>query len=265
MNQFFFGSAASPLYGVHHEPTSTARRQAAVLVCYPIGREYMRCHRALVRFCDRLSASGYHVLRFDYFGTGDSAGDNGDGNVDQWVANTRMAAQELRDIAGTERISILGVRLGAAIATLAAAMEKEVDTLLLWDPVVDGNSYLDQLLEMHSAFVTDLDRFPRGRDSGPDLSGDELVGMTCPPTMRQSIQGIDMTRIGPVDANMVYIIGTTEHSGFADMQRHLEHDNVKSEYILVDENPSWYALSELGVVMMPHKVLHKMAQILDAN
>ncbi len=83
---FFFGDAERTLYGVHHHPSTTSQ-QIAILLCYPLGHEYMRSHRAFVRLSDQLAVKGFHVLRFDYFSTGDSAGDDGEACLDDWLGD----------------------------------------------------------------------------------------------------------------------------------------------------------------------------------
>jgi alpha/beta superfamily hydrolase len=74
MTPLLFGSADAPLYGVHHAPQAAPQRTGIVL-CYPFGQEYMRAHRACRQLAMLLAKKGYHVLRFDYSGTGNSSGD----------------------------------------------------------------------------------------------------------------------------------------------------------------------------------------------
>jgi pimeloyl-ACP methyl ester carboxylesterase len=263
MNQFHFGTAERPLYGVHHEPVSRELRQSAVLICYPFAREYMRCHRALVRFCDRLAGSGYHCLRFDYFGTGDSAGENGDGNVDEWINNTRSAAQELRHLSGLEKITIVGVRLGAAIALLAAAEDPKVEALVLWDPVVDGNRYIDRLEALHAEFVMDADRFPKTVGGVSSIDGDELIGMVCPRAMRQSIRDIRLAEMPGIESRLVSIIATEDLEEFRALER-AKSQLPKCQYKVVNERTAWDTLAELGAILMPHELLQTMVDTVVA-
>ena len=81
MNPFYFGSSAEPLFGAYHPPGNQVGRNLAVLICPPLGREYLRAHWALRRLADQISRDGGHVLRFDYFATGDSAGDSKGGST----------------------------------------------------------------------------------------------------------------------------------------------------------------------------------------
>jgi hypothetical protein len=69
-------------------PAAAARAQegldapgAAVLLCNPFGQEAIRCHRAFRLLSARLASSGIPSLRFDYFGTGDSPGNDGEGDL----------------------------------------------------------------------------------------------------------------------------------------------------------------------------------------
>ena len=105
MHPFYFGDTDRPLFGVYHPPGSQAVHDVGVLLCYPGAEEYMSIHWAFRRLAVMLSKSGFHVLRFDYFGTGDSSGEFTEANILQWQADIRAAVAELRDMASTKRIS----------------------------------------------------------------------------------------------------------------------------------------------------------------
>jgi hypothetical protein len=126
------------------------------VLCYPVGGEYLRAHRAFRQLTNLLVRSGVHVLRFDYSGTGDSAGDPLDATLDRWTADVGTAVEELRDSAGIASVSLAGLRLGAVLAlgaaraaasdaANAAGAPLRVDRVALWDPVADGRVFLDAM------------------------------------------------------------------------------------------------------------------------
>src|SRR5438046_10636910 len=80
---FYFGPFAARLFGIHDAPRTDAGREGSVVLCYPYGRDYVSAFRAYRTLALRLARAGFHVLRFDYRGTGDSAGDIGDASPQQ--------------------------------------------------------------------------------------------------------------------------------------------------------------------------------------
>ena len=94
----------------------------------------------------RLSAAGIDTLRFDYFGTGDSAGEMVDADLAGWETDIELAIEELRDMVGSARVTLIGLRLGATLAARVAARRPgDVDRLVLWDPIQSGLEYLASL------------------------------------------------------------------------------------------------------------------------
>ena len=67
-----------------------------MVLCYPWGSEYIHAHRALRQLATRLSMAGFHTLRFDYFGTGDSAGEMEDADLGVWEDDIETAIEELK-------------------------------------------------------------------------------------------------------------------------------------------------------------------------
>src|SRR6185503_11019550 len=92
-------------------------------------------------------------------GTGDSAGESGGGRVSTWVEDVALAAQELKDSAEVERVSVVGMRLGAALA--ARAVAGGVAAL--------DRHELDRLLHAGGASAVELGGYPFTREMRSDL------------------------------------------------------------------------------------------------
>ena len=139
MIPLFFGPSSSPLYGVHYPASGdSGSRDMGIVLCSAFGQEYMRAHRAYRQLSLLLSRKGFHVLRFDYRGTGDSSGDLDGVTAADWVADVDAAIEELRESSGVPRIGLLGLRLGALIAGVTCRARDDVARLVLCDPVASG-------------------------------------------------------------------------------------------------------------------------------
>jgi len=189
---FFFGSAERQLFGAYHAATAKGAQRGAAVLCPPWGPEYIASHRIFRRLAIMLAESGYNVLRFDYFGTGDSSGTREEGDLDTWYEDAALAVDELRDVAGAATITVFGLRLGAYVAWRLAAERDDIDAVVMWDPVVDGKQYLQSLV---SAQV-EIDRWwlsPRNGKRSIDLSKRgtmDLLGFPMTDAMRSTIEKI---------------------------------------------------------------------------
>ena len=186
---FFFG-ADGGLFGMYHAPTLPARR--AVLMCPPLGQDLIRCHRVYRQLAQTLAAQGLAVLRFDYHGTGDAAGDSADVDWERCVADTIVAADELRRRAGVERVVAFGARLGGSTALCAAARARFAE-VIAWDPVLDGNAYVAALDAMQAALREDADRFTRRR-SHADVA-EQWLGFDVGAALRRQLSALRVTAV----------------------------------------------------------------------
>ena len=150
MNPFFFGPPDRRLFGLFQAAQGTAPAMTAVLLCNPFGQEAVRSHRMYRVLADRLIRSGVDVLRFDYFGTGDSAGDDTEGEISGWTRDVIAAHVELTHRSRASRLAWIGARLGATLAVRASVLTSRTpEKLILWEPIIDGAAYLRQLYERH--------------------------------------------------------------------------------------------------------------------
>ncbi len=185
LRPFFF---ADGLFGAYYAPRDAAGGTLPVLVCPPVGHEYVRSYNAIRKLCERLSRGGIPAFKFDYRGLGDSHGLAGEGDVEQWRDDLCAAAAELARLAGKSEITIVGLRLGAALAAGVRIDGATVRNLILWDPVVDGAGYLATLRRMHEMCLVDTRRF---REQQPHrLQDDERLGFPLPPAAQASIAAL---------------------------------------------------------------------------
>ena len=188
---FYFESQGDRLFGWLHRLESASRRDRGVIICPPIGHEQVYSHRSLRHLADAVAAAGFPVVRFDYHGTGDSAGSGEEPEgVATWLANIRDAHDWLRRRIGCEHISLIGLRIGATLATRAAT-EWPVDGLVLWAPVVKGRSYLR---EMKALSLT----ASGGRSASEVPGGIEAAGFTLPEKVALALGGLDLLRARPL-------------------------------------------------------------------
>lgn len=142
----FFQSGGCRLFGLVHEPVGVPSGEAW-LFCHPFAEEKLWTHRVYVSFARILAARGAWVLRFDMMGNGDSEGRFSDISVDTMLADIDCALNCLGRLSGVElHINLLGLRLGGTLAALTAERSSKVGKLILWDPVVDGAKYMQELL-----------------------------------------------------------------------------------------------------------------------
>ena len=138
----WFGPADRPLAGWLELPAE-GKARAGVVLCPSLLGECTNAYRSFRELSARLARHHLAVLRFDYPGTGDSAGlVDEPGQVSSWITGAGAGVDLLRR-RGLDHITVVGLRMGAIIAAAAAA-DVEADALVLWDPSTSGRAWLRQ-------------------------------------------------------------------------------------------------------------------------
>ena len=158
MTPFFFPRAhdSRRLYGC----LFGGKSERAYLLCGGFAGEFEVFRSHLSHLARRLAASGAAVLRFDYLGYGDSDGEFVDASIDTMCEDTLTAIDVLKAKSGAQRVGIMGLRLGATVATLVAEGRDDIDRLVLWEPIVkpwdDLYAELRQTLSLQTVLFRDI-------------------------------------------------------------------------------------------------------------
>ncbi len=260
---FLFGDDTSPLYGCLHRPAARSSRNCGVLLCQPIGPEYIRSHRAMRQLAGRLSRAGFAVMRFDFFGCGDSAGDDEQGDVTRWIRDVNAAVDELRTRTDPDEVVVIGLRLGGSLAALAGAERKGIDKLVLWDPVVNGAEHLSELRRRHQKQLEFLPTRAARRlsNEGDCETQAEFLGFRFGPEFLKSLTAVDLKAILQRPAKKCLVIESSTSPIAEELA--MRWQNVPGtisqetvEYQHVPDHEIWMAAPDRAVV--PGQVLQSI-------
>jgi pimeloyl-ACP methyl ester carboxylesterase len=203
MLPLYFGPSGRRLFGVYHPAEGRSNRKSGIVLCAPLGHEYIRSHRAFRNLAVQLALLGYHVLKFDYFGTGDSAGDGEELTLRQCLSDVETAMEELKDTAGVSSVSLIGLRMGATLAHIASSRRKDVDTLMLWDPIPHGGQYLDQLEDLQKRWHRTRP-WTRNHPGRPPVR--ELIGFPLEADLERELRDIELATAAPPRAKSIVVL-----------------------------------------------------------
>ncbi|MEE2641687.1 MAG: alpha/beta hydrolase [Planctomycetota bacterium] len=153
MSGRFFEGESGALFGFFQPATGGVEDSNPILICPPVGHEYFRTHWCLRRTATVLSRKSNSVFRFDYRGSGDSAGKPGSvQTIEDWMFDAHLAAEELADLCGVKKLDVIGLRTGG-IPAAALAGTGRVRRLILWEPQIDAGTFVKQWRRMHRTML----------------------------------------------------------------------------------------------------------------
>ena len=214
MLPIYFGSSTRRLFGLFSPAERKRSPSRAAVLCHPWGREYEHAHRSMRMLDSTLSAAGFDVLRFDYYGSGDSNGEASEVTLAGWESDIVAAVEEIKDTTGTARVALVGLRLGATLAArVAARMRTCVRDLVLWDPVVFGDEYLDEMWHREPAVAGCA---VRSADVG---GGHEMQGYPLTDTLEHEIRALNLIDLVPsLPVRTLCITTFVEHGSHAALE-----------------------------------------------
>jgi len=266
-----FGPPGRQLFGIHHSPCDGKGTQRGVLLCNPFGQEAIRSHPFFKVMADRIARQGFHAMRFDYFGTGDSDGDDHEGDLESWIDDVLRADEELaRRSGGATRNSWFGLRLGGSIAALASARSARMpDQLILLDPVIDGSSYLAELERAHfgqrkASFGSRWRVESRVRDIVAREQGAEALGFPLTPPLRQQLVSVSPAAFAAMRTTQLTLLADRGTFDVSDLRRRLAVNGVGVSTQSIETGIDWTTNEAMNSSLVPVEALQAVLGALSA-
>lgn len=190
-------------FGLYH-PAAGATHGRALLICPSFGTEDVNPHATLRVLAQAAASHGIPTLRLAYPGTGDAEGDADTPDLFRaWQDSIVEAVAALRELSGMGHVSVLGLRLGALLAALAAPRCGPWDDFIAVAPVVSGRAYVREMKALHMAGLTGQAPPP---DQGPGRAVFESGGFVMADATHQALSAIDLFKLDGAPASRALLI-----------------------------------------------------------
>lgn len=197
----WFGPEDRPRFGWLYRPAKQAPNNVGIVIVPPFGFEATCAHRTLRHLAEDCARAGFPALRFDLDGSGDSIGDDADPDrVASWLASIDDACDLVRN-AGAKQLVLIGARLGAMLAALAAPSRRDVAALVGIASVVRGRDFLREARVLQATMGL---RPPP--DPQPDTGGQEVNGFIITEQTGAQLKALDLEQSMRAPAASVLLI-----------------------------------------------------------
>lgn len=236
----YFGPPQRPLFGWLHRPAAARSRNVGILLCSPSGYEAICTHRTYRHFAEAAAARGFPALRFDYDGSGDSAGRSLDPDrLGHWLSSIESAIETLKARTSVERVCLFGVRVGTSLAALAAQGRSDVHAMIAFAPVVKVSAYLR---EIRALALARPQTPPTEIEVDPELQ--EAAGFATTAETRAALSQVDLLKLETAPARHVLL---------------MERDDLPT-------NDAWpQRLTSLGAAVEQHRMNGYVEMMRDAH
>jgi len=221
---FFLDSPRGPLFCLYLAPADQAANKG-VLYLHPFAEEMHKSRRMAALQARALAHAGYAVLQVDLTGCGDSAGDFSDATWDAWRDDARLAHAWLTvKVAGP--IILWGLRSGASLAVDIAPAFNNISRLLLWQPMVNGDQFLNQFLriKLASEMLSDGQAQTGTKDLRSQLAANESIevgGYMLSPGMARDLAELKLGESHPACPVVWIEIGANPNENVAPAGQHI--------------------------------------------
>ena len=231
-----------------------AEGETGVVLCNPYGHEALWTHRGWRALAAELARNQFPALRFDYRGTGDSAGTENEGDaIESWLNSIEDAVCYMRENTKVTRIVLCGVRLGGTLAALMAS-RIAVEGLIMLAPITSGREYLRELRLIQRRWRNTAAAHIEADAQKPDYV--ESLGFRLYPETLRHFERIALPQdLQPSVSNVLLLDPQKSRDSSSLLAFYREHE-VNVEVDAFDDYIS--LLSETGNCVAPYAAIHRV-------
>ncbi|WP_334188582.1 hydrolase 2, exosortase A system-associated [Noviherbaspirillum sp.] len=194
---FFLKTGVGERFCLFHSPPPGAACLGAFVYIHPFAEEMNKSRRMAALQAKRFAHDGIAVLQIDLYGCGDSEGDFADARWDIWLKDVDIAVDWLANRCSVAP-GLWGLRLGGLLSLdYAVRSDRNLGGVLLWQPVLNGESFMTQFLRTRVA--TAMLSGEQGKSGGTQemrsrmRSGEslEVAGYELAPALLDSIDKLN--------------------------------------------------------------------------
>lgn len=133
----FFLNEGERLAGMLHLPDKLPA--PAIILCHGFTGNRVESHRLFVHAARTLCKEGFIAFRFDFRGSGESEGLFQSTTISREISDLKAALNTLsqrREVI-SDRIGVIGLSLGGAVALLTASRDERIKAICLWSTPAD--------------------------------------------------------------------------------------------------------------------------------
>ncbi len=189
----------------HLDQPKTTLGETGLLIVPPFGWEDICSYRPLRSLGRSLALAGIPSFRYDLPGTGDSSGSALDSElIEAWIQSVTNAALEFKAKSGVQRVSVLGIRLGALLGLAAASIGAPVHDLMLWGGELTGHALLRELRAMRSLEYV---MYSDGEKPPPQpIPGTEILGFLLNPETARKLELLNLAPLPTMSDRRVMLL-----------------------------------------------------------
>ncbi|WP_258192418.1 hydrolase 2, exosortase A system-associated [Nitrosospira multiformis] len=208
---FFLEAEPGERFCLYHSPLPDKKCRGALVYVHPFGEEMNKSRRMAAMQARAFATQGFGVLQIDLFGCGDSSGEFRDARWEIWKHDLEAAKNWLENRVRTP-IGLWGLRLGALLAlNFARDVDCALDRIILWQPVISGQSFLTQFLRLRLA-----NEMLTVSASTPELSGTNAMRALLRKGNNLEVAGYELSHelasaIDDLNATELTIMGVPIH------------------------------------------------------
>lgn len=149
------------LFFWHHIPANNDNKTVAIIVG-PVGPEYMHCFRSIKLLSDSIAEAGFHTIRYDPIGMGNSSGSLEDENIwSKWRDTPKALFQHLKEQHNVDNAVLIGLRSGCLIVS-ECLHDFPVEAAVFWYPYTRGAAYIRDI-ELLDSMLYENSKIKKGQ------------------------------------------------------------------------------------------------------